>query len=141
MSKLTEQLRSLGVFNSYEFAGQTGQVWIEYYPAESGRAARYGRYVVHRRGYKTDPKAHWLDYGNKTFPSASREEKPERLKEAVAWASARYHIKEWARTPFGGWMDAEFVQRRIAELKAAGEPTTENGCPAPDNRKGLTEGR
>lgn len=132
MSKPTEQLRSLGVFNSYEFAGQTGQVWIEYYPAESGRAARYGRYVVHRRGYKTDPKAHWLDHGDKTFPSCSKGERPERFKAAMAWASNRYGIKEWARTPFGGWMDAEFVQRRIAELKAAGEA---------DNRKGLTEAR
>jgi hypothetical protein len=117
MSKLTEQFRTVGVFNAWEFAGK-GNVYIEYFAGESGRGCRCARFQVVRPGYKTDPDAHWQDNYCKTVTCWGRSDKERALAEIKAWASHRYDIKEWARTPYGSWMDAKFVESRIAELKA-----------------------
>ena len=115
MSKLTEQLRSLGIYNPHIFAG-IGNVLIHYTPADNGRGGSAAKWVVARPGFATDPKASWYDYGNKTFVVIGRENKNVKLDEAKRWASAKYGIKDWARTPYGSWMDAGFVKKRLAEL-------------------------
>lgn len=116
MSKLTEAYRTIGIHNEYEFAGH-GNVAIHYQPYDkiSGVGSWW---MVYRPGYKTDPGGHWISGDNKTFTVWSRKEKGATLTQAKEWASAKYGIKEWAKTPFGGWMDAEYVKRRKAELAA-----------------------
>ncbi len=74
-----------------------------------------GRFTV--LGLKPIQVAHWMDYGNKTVSVSCRERKQVVLEELMKWAGDRYGIKEWAKTPYGSYMDAEFVKRRIAELK------------------------
>lgn len=114
MSKLTDSFRAVGVFNPYEFYGR-GRVYLDFRPAHS-RACVSSAWVVHCPGFKTDPGAHWQDNGNKTFLGRFR---GEALADAQAWASERYGIKAWARDPYGGYGDAEFVAARVKELKAA----------------------
>lgn len=122
MSKFTDQLAdALGVCNAWEFAGK-GNPFISYSPNDYGRGGRSAHFTVIRPGYRTDPdpNAHWQDYGNKTFMvwGSGKEAKDKMLAEALEWAGARYKITEWAKTPFGTWMSAEFVKTRLAELKA-----------------------
>lgn len=116
MSKLTEQLRQVRVVNAWGFAAH-GVPYIGYQASTSGRGSRSARWIVVRPGFQTDRDAHFLDHGNKVFSCglASREKQLEAAKE---WAGARYKITEWAKTPFGSWMDAGFVERRMKELKA-----------------------
>jgi hypothetical protein len=117
VSKFTEQLREIRVFNDYEFAGH-GNVYISYVAADRGRGGHGAKWKVHRAGFRTDPKAPWYEYGDKAFNVWGGRARAEVLAEAQAWAGAKYGIKEWARTPFGSYMDAAFVTRRMAELKA-----------------------
>ena len=122
MSKLTEAYRTVGVFNAYEFARDKGRIWIGYTPNDYGRAGRSACWHVYGRDIQTDPKAHWQDNGSKWFGFLGAkgrnhsERKRSVLLLAQKWASEKYGIKKWARTPFGDWMEAEFVRSRVAEL-------------------------
>lgn len=116
MSKLTEQLGEVGVHNAHLFAGH-GNAFVMYLAADHGW--RHGAmWRVARPGFLTDPKGPWYNYGNKTFVVFGRHDKLAVFEEAKAWASERFGIKEWARTPYGSWMDAEFVKARLKELRA-----------------------
>lgn len=123
MSKFTEQLREVGVCNPYQFAGK-GVVFVHYASNEYGRITRGARWIVCRPGYQTDPDAHWMDHGCKVFTTfgakgdSHKEKKESAFHAAIEWVTNRYGIGIWKRTPFGSWMDAEFVKTRIAELKA-----------------------
>lgn len=124
MSKLTDSLHSIGVSNDHGFFNEVGQVWIQYVAGDSGRGGRSGRAQVYRRGFKTDPDGPWYDYGRKTFNGwetplpTDVTLRAHCLALAQAWAGERYGIAEWVRSPFGGYGDAVFVKRRLAELKA-----------------------
>jgi hypothetical protein len=123
MSNLAENLKKLGIGNDFQFAGH-GNPYIVYYAATVGRGSRYARWTVVRPGFVTDKDAHFLDHGCKTFAVSCKEQKEPVLLEATGWAGARYGITEWVKTPFRSYMAADFVQRRLAELKATkGEPT------------------
>lgn len=121
MSKFTEELRTIGIINNHDFASH-GNVVILYSPNEYGRGSRSAQWIVYRPGYQTAPDAHWTDYGNKTFTiwgnGTHKEVKEQKLAEAKEWCEERYDITEWAKNPFGGWMDAAYVKTRVAELKA-----------------------
>lgn len=116
MSKLAEQLRSLHIVNAWDFAGH-GNVYIEFCAAIRGRWAMPAKWIVRRPGHDTYAGGPWYDFGNKAL-RCSRITRREALEEIKQWAGEKYGIKEWARTPYGSWMDAEFVKRRLAKLKA-----------------------
>lgn len=118
MSKLTEQLRTIRIFNAHDFAGY-GNVYISYCPQLLGRGGRSAHWGVYRAGYQTDRNAPWYDYGNKVFTVWGRQDKAAKLEEAKAWASKKYKIKEWAKTPFGDYMDAKVVAARLNVLERA----------------------
>ncbi len=122
MSKLLDQLRTVRIFNAHDFAGEKGNVFITYQTQETGRVFRCAGWHVARIGYQTDPNnANWSDYGDKVFNIFGRitaEARAELLAEAKTWAGKRYRITKWAKTPFGSWMDAGFVAKRMAELKS-----------------------
>jgi hypothetical protein len=116
MSKLTDQLKTLTIYNGWEFAGN-GIPYIEYVGSDNGRlTAHYAYWHVIRPGFKTDP-ANFHRGWSKEFTVTCREEKAKALAEAQAWAGERYGITEWAKTPFGTYMDAGYVKTRIEELK------------------------
>lgn len=52
---------------------------------------------------KTDPDAHWSDYGSKTFPYLTRAESAQAMKEALRWASD-YWTGEWKRNREGDYV-------------------------------------
>lgn len=64
-----------------------------------------------------------MNHGNKTVMLFGRgttnEVRQFALDEIMAWASKKYGIKKWAKTPYGSWMDEAFVKRRIKELDQA----------------------
>jgi len=107
VSKLTVQLKAVKVYNEYDFA-QDGQAYIW---RANGSDWGYPSWVVSRRGWRT------ANHGDGEFHIPSVSQRAEVLEKAKAWASERYDIKDWKRTPFGGWMDAEFVTKRLQELK------------------------
>jgi hypothetical protein len=120
MSKLTDYYMTLGICNACGFAG-TGNVFIDYYPyddlSNSGR-----EYVVCRPGFQTNPNdKRWFNYGNKVFPLSSyagsvAERRRLALRDAQEWASKEFGVAKWKRTPFGSWMEEEFVNRRMRQL-------------------------
>lgn len=113
MSKLTDYYGTLGIHNPHGFA-ERGNVYVSFRPAPGGRYIGSSQWMVHRPGFQTDPSGHFLNNYDMAF--RGRKNEFQVLEVAKAWASAKYGIKEWARTPFGSWMDAEFVKRRMAEL-------------------------
>lgn len=118
MSKATDSFATVGIHNGWQFA--KANVMISYLPASgSGGWWQPSKWQVCRGGEHTDPEAGWRDHWRKTFTVRGRHEKAGRFEAAKAWASERYGIAEWAKTPYGDWMDAEFVTKRTAELKAA----------------------
>jgi hypothetical protein len=117
VSRFTETLRSLRIFNEWDYA--KGEVFISYTPNGDYRSMQVPEWKVTKGEEKTDDseRSPWYNYGRKTFVVMGREDKAPKLEEAKAYASAKYGIKEWAKTPYGSWMEAEFVKRRNAELK------------------------
>jgi hypothetical protein len=126
VSKLTESYKALQIHNAWGFAGH-GNPYITYHAADNGRGGRCAQWVVVRPGYQTDPNAHFLDHGCKTFGVWGKDVKTLKLQYAREWAGKKYGITEWDRTPFGSWMDAGFVKARLAELKALLETRTQGG--------------
>ena len=106
MKALTkEQWRTRHIFNPYTLANAAGglKVFIDYRPQDRGRASVTAAWVVVRIGYRTDPDGFWRDDGHKTFNLWHGSERQQRLDEATAWASERYGITAWERSPFGSW--------------------------------------
>lgn len=116
MSKLTDDLCSIGVVNDHYFFA-AGQAHIQYLPDEAGSAG-LSCAKVYRRGFNT------ATYGEKTYYGweAPRPEGVSPRTHCIAlaqeWASERYGIREWKRSPFGGYGDAYVVKQRTAHFKA-----------------------
>ena len=115
MSKLTEKFREKRVYNPYEFYGEL-EPYIVYHPSRPFHSANW---AVIKRGVNMGRA--WYDDGCRTFRGFGMPGEGTRraraLLEAQAWASEKFGIKEWARDPFGSYGEAEFVKRRIKELK------------------------
>lgn len=110
------QCLEVSICNPCLFAG-SGVPYIAYNSATTGMASQYARWSVYRWGFKVDP-TNWRGGYSQEFSVTCRENKEPVLAEAKAWASTRYGITEWVKTPFGSYMDAGFVAKRLAELKA-----------------------
>lgn len=119
MSKLTDSYRTVGVFNPHNFAN--GTVFITY-DSIRGRGHNFQGWKVHKAGL--DLGTHWTDHNSRCFDTFPHEgpfafRKVAALAAAKAWASERFGVKEWARTPYGSYGPADFVAARIDELNAA----------------------
>lgn len=121
MSKTTEEFREhLFVLNGGDYAKAAGiKVYVAYRPAITGRGGMSARWQIVGNGFKTDPDAHWQDYGQKTFGVYARDEKDRRLQEALAWASEQYGIPAWERSPFGAYVPTGTVAAMKDRLKQA----------------------
>ncbi len=129
MSKFTEQLReSLRICNDYQFicskeeptppssTDYTRQVYIYYVPYSSMSAGSQG-WHVYSPYFNTAPDSAWYNHGKKVFYVLDKDDKKEQFEAAKKWATKKYKIKEWIRSPFGAYMDKEFTKKRIKELK------------------------
>lgn len=107
MAVTKAKLREFDIVNQHNLASCDGglHVWVGYSPADTGRAYRSAKWQVCRVGFKTDASASawWGDNGNKTFNVYRREEKESQRLAAIEWATKRYGIEEWEKSPFGSY--------------------------------------
>jgi hypothetical protein len=102
--KITKvMLHNIQIYNSHGIAQKAGnKLFLAFTSAETGRASRSAKWSVYGMGFVTDPHAHWLDMGNKTFSVSCRTVKePVRL-EAVKWVKEKYNIDLTDRDVWGG---------------------------------------
>ena len=104
--KITKnRLRDFNIINAHDLAKRSGGLMLvaSYRPAENGRASSSAQWSVWRVGHQVDPNAHWQDHGSKVFTVSGCEQKePQRLA-AIKWASEKYGIDEWEKSPFGSY--------------------------------------
>ena len=114
MSKLTEKFREKKVFNPFDFYGD--QPYITY---RLGHSVISACWAVAKSGLNLGQV--WYDHGCRTFGGYGEpgegSQRVRGLRAAQAWARKYFGIKEWARDPFGSYGEAEFVKKRIKELK------------------------
>lgn len=110
-------MKTVGVFNGHAIAALApDQVYISFSPSQTGRGAMSARYQVVRIGYRTDPNAHFLDNGHKTFSAGIRKEQA--LRDAMEWADKRYGKREWLRDPYGNYQDARVIPLLWEKIRA-----------------------
>jgi hypothetical protein len=116
--KLSKQVlqERYGIVNPYDLAKRGGDLMIAvtYAPADNGLMARYAYWSVWRIGKVVDPTAHWQDRGSKTFAVRGREYKESARLEALAWASTKYGIKEWEKSPFGSYHPKGTIEKAVS---------------------------
>lgn len=123
--KLTKAiLKDRSIHNPHNFCTTgRGKIYVGYSPQDTGRAGRSAKWRVIGPGIKTDPQAHFMDNGCKTFHvhpmnAETHHAAKERARlEAIAWATEHYGITEWVRDPFGDYQAKETMERVIAFCK------------------------
>lgn len=116
----TRQLRELLVLkkirNDDELVGDTGGK-IPYVAFRNGfkKKTVTSAWQVLVPGRRTDPDGSYQDGFNKTFlvSDPGVVVAPERAKQ---WASERYDIHDWVKTPFGAWTSKAHLDARLVEL-------------------------
>jgi hypothetical protein len=117
MSKLQDICRSVRVFNDHEF--------FQYEPYIYRRVKRGGRdvtpsaWLITKRGEKLSDR--WYYNYAKAFTYDSREQSKAAFSRAVEYLRTEFKVAEVARSPFGGYGDKEYVEKRIAEIKLEAE--------------------
>lgn len=111
MTKLQDKLKDMDVFNNAIFFWENPYIW--YRPRDKTRTPAW---MVTKRGQ--DIGNNWYDYGSKSFPCIGNEDKAQRFEEAKSYMAEKFGITRLSRSPFGGWGDADFIAKRIAELTA-----------------------
>jgi hypothetical protein len=115
------QLNALNIHNGHNLADLTkDKLFISFTPASTGRGGRSAHFRVSHIGYQSDPTAHFLDYGCKTFTvwggKAGREKV---LVDVIAWTNAKYGEREWVKDPFGSYQDAQVIALAWEKVEAA----------------------
>ena len=116
MSKLVDTLREMRVFSTHELlvrfrSRNVPSIACTYAPADRWQPRKS---TVYSPVFKTDTGAAWYDYGCKTFVGKRAASMPQ----ALAWAEAQYGVREWAPSPFGGYIPKAILD---AAKKAAKE--------------------
>lgn len=127
MSKFTDRLRAVKVYNPHDFYRDKGRVWIAYSPMQGGRWYSPAQWVVTGVGIEVCPDAPWYNHGKKCISISDvaisagtlKERRQRGLEQAMAWAEEHFGITEWARDPYGGYGEASFVRPRTKELREA----------------------
>jgi len=102
-----EILNNIQIYNSHGIAEKAGnKLFISFTSAETGRASRPAKWSVYGMGFVTDPHAHFLDMGNKTFTVGRRDEKEPMRLEAVKWVKEKYNIDLTDRDAWGHYHPA-----------------------------------
>lgn len=126
MSKIGEDLGTyLRIHNAHQLLHKFGvrgrDIGISFHGADNSRGGRSAHASVYSPTHKTDPSAHFMDYGCKKFVG-SREET---LPKAKKWALEKYGIDpdDWVPDPSrsgrGSYVPKEVRQRALAELALA----------------------
>jgi len=111
MSKVTDKLREKKIVNDYDFFGDEP---FAYYQVNDRISGQTSAWMVRKRGEKLSDI--WYDHGCKSFLVWGRKDKADKFNEACVYLYSQFGVEKVARSPFGGWGDAEFVARRLKEL-------------------------
>lgn len=111
MSKLTDKLNAKNVYNDWGFFGNHPFIW---HRREDSRACISSSWMVTKKGFRLSEA--WYDHGDMSFVNSGRKDKAEKFAEAVAYIQSKFGVGEVARSPFGGYGDAEYIKSRIKEL-------------------------
>ena len=104
------QMHTVNVTNGHDLAALTPlKLYIEFKPSYSGCGGSSAKFQVIHIGHETDPKAHWSDYGNKTFDIWNTKDKEGKLAEAIAWTNEKFGQREWVKDPFNSYQDASAI--------------------------------
>ena len=120
MSKLSDALNALRVFNNHDLLvrfGEDRDVSVEYHAPDRRSIGTPGA-VVYSPRFATDPSAAWYDHGRKRFPAFGTT-RHGATRQAQKWASEQYGIEHWAPSPFGGYVGAKVRMRAEAAVRAA----------------------
>lgn len=97
-------------------------VYIDYNPAQPGRAYRSASYSVVRPGFETDPGSHWADHGNKTFHVFGSDAKDRMFFSAKIWCLDRFGLdpERWVKVSGvpGAWFPMEVANEVKARIRA-----------------------
>ena len=113
------------IINTYDQCVAAGgdRIAIHYTPNGDSRSMIYAHWSVHRyqdgKRVATDPKAHWQDYGAKTFSLFSyggigrngAKRKAHALAVAIEWANENYGKREFVRNRMGDYVEREVNER------------------------------
>jgi hypothetical protein len=91
--------------------------YLYYVGADNGRFYDSAKWYISLHEVLLDPNAHWRDKPGKAWNVYRREEKDPQFVLACEWMKKRFKIKQLIKTPFGSWMDAEFVEKRNKEIE------------------------
>ena len=116
MSKLQDICRSVRVFNDYEFFGDHPHVWRW---VKDSREVTPSAWLVAKRGEKLSKD--WYYHYARAFTYISREQGKVAFDKAVEYLRTQFKVAEVARSPFGGYGDKNYVEKRIAEIKLEAE--------------------
>ena len=122
---LREALREVGIYNPHLLCRKGGgTVYVDYRPAQPGPAYHGAAWqIIAVRGPKTDPGAHWRDYGNKTFNVVCRAERDPQRVAALGWASEFLGLLDggdgWVKDPFVAYQRPEVIESALASLAAS----------------------
>ena len=98
-SEMTDILVQEHIINTFDvlrrFADKGKDIACSYFPKDNSRGGRSARVTVFSPSHQTDPSAHWLNRGCKTFLG----KKNVSLPLALAWAQEKYGISEWSTVP------------------------------------------
>ena len=89
-------LREHGIYNPWGLAELQDEprVYVDYVPQGDGRSLQSAGWRTYRVGQNTAQA--FICY-------RPREDKERQRLAAIAWATERYEVAEWERSPFGSW--------------------------------------
>lgn len=113
MSKDMDLLRSVNVYNDANFFQD--EPYISYRAGDTGRASIISAWLVTKRGVNLQ--THWTDYGSKSFTTWGVADRKVKFEDAKAYMLKKFGVTELKRAPTGGWGSAEYVDKRMKEIK------------------------
>lgn len=118
MNKLTRLCNSMGMHNDYEFFQD--EPYIDRRVNTGSRDIIPSAWLVIKRGKKLSNE--WYYNYAKAFSYVSREQSKAAFGEAVDYLRTQFNVTEIARSPFGGYGDKKFVEKRMEEIKKIAPP-------------------
>jgi hypothetical protein len=118
---LRARLAATNIVNTHDLLrrfGRESDVAVSFCGTDNSRGGRAAHTQVWKPGHKTDPAAHWRDYGNKTFLGSRGESLPA----AKAWAEQNYTGPVvWVPSPVlagrGCYVPEQVVERAKAAVR------------------------
>jgi len=109
--KITKKIcQELKIYNDYDYSQRNPYLW--YRPSEKWMLSGW---CVTQQGKSFS--SVWYNHDSMVFTVMGRKDKPKIFSQAWKWMTSELGIKELSKTPFGSFMDCEFVDKRNKEIE------------------------